>query len=195
MPGLNEIGCSGRPPHPHCPLPTCSTGRLTVTSPSLRNDSSPSITSCTSATHRSLRYRWRCAILPRPAAYDGSRPPVRAHDTPLVMAHLRHAGREESPYFGDCAIRDHLEQFRRVDLCDAQIPGPALRQQHRMRHTRVIDLNARKLVCGSAAALGDVLPCRSRFPRPMGCRCPGFAGYRLHPAQSPYAHRASPRPH
>lgn len=71
---------------------------------------------------------------------------LRLHDTTLVVTHLGPRIREEGPHFGDRVIRGGFEEFRSVDLRDAQI-GEALLacEQHGMRHARIIDLKRQKI--------------------------------------------------
>lgn len=71
---------------------------------------------------------------------------LRLHDTTLVVTHLGPWIGEEGPHFGDRVIRGGFEEFRSVDLCDAQI-GEALLacEQHGMRHARIVDFERQKI--------------------------------------------------
>lgn len=71
---------------------------------------------------------------------------LRLHDAALVMTHLGPWIGEEGPHFGDRVICGGFEEFRSVDLCDAQI-GEALlaRKQHGVCHTRIVDFERQKI--------------------------------------------------
>lgn len=70
----------------------------------------------------------------------------RLHDAALVMTHLGPRIGEEGPHFGNRAICGGLEEFRSVDLCDAQIGKTLLaRKQHGVRHTRIVDFERQKI--------------------------------------------------
>lgn len=71
---------------------------------------------------------------------------LRLHDAALVVTHLGPWIGEEGPHFGDRVIRGGFEEFRSVDLCDAQI-GEALLacEQHGMRHARIVDFERQKI--------------------------------------------------
>ena len=71
---------------------------------------------------------------------------LRLHDATLVMTHLGPWIGEEGPHFSDRAICGDFEEFRSVDLCDAQI-GKALlaRKQHGVSHTRIVDFKRQKI--------------------------------------------------
>lgn len=73
----------------------------------------------------------------------------RLHDAALVMTHLGPWIGEEGPHFGNRAICGGLEEFRSVDLCDAQIGKTLLAcEQQGMRHTRIIDLKRQEVHIG-----------------------------------------------
>lgn len=71
---------------------------------------------------------------------------LQLHDAALVVTHLGPWIGEEGPHFGDRVICGGFEEFRSVDLCDAQI-GKALlaRKQHGVCHTRIVDFERQKI--------------------------------------------------